>query len=993
MKTAQTNGSTMSLLGKWAVIDIETTGADAGTDEIIDVGYIQFDGTQVVKKFDTLTRPSFEISHFIQKLTGITNSMLKSAPLFDMVVGDILELDGHHLLAHNSDFEASFLDAHFDTLENKEGHFWEDSLYFLSLLFPHMSSLKLEHFILGMGLADKEEHRGYQDALDLLKVIIIATLVTKEDKEKQAFVTTLFNKYQMQDYWYFKFFSLYTDELQEICDGIDFDPWPYVEVCKSWLSPKGADQPEHYEKNFELEFSGDNVKNIFRDEQKVQTLFPGYSYRESQESLALRVGQSFKNHVHAMVQAPTGTGKTLGYLIPSALYSLTEGKQVLVATGTKTLQAQAMQKDVPGLHKLLGVNPKDLRVKQLVGSSNHLCELLFRQIQNENPLFATGGQFLEAFSEMYFESVFFHNGRSPIEKMISRGDLPFLFKIKVEDFKEKDKELAVDFRACSGSQCPFKNECTYIRGLREAKEAHIIVGNHALMFSWPKSFPRPPYIVVDEAHKIENESTRAFTYEVAGSDLENMQKQLQNMQGLGSLFYLLANKAEEGENSEEIVSELRTLSIDSANALNDHIFSMPDKLEMVFKKMPRYTDLYWNELPMILSSEQEPLRLSIFHHLESVFYVLKSVYDKVYPHMIRWQPTDMNGEQEVTAWTRFEAFTGGLEDLLTGLTYLLKVEKPSVPYSLSMKFHQDQGYAFCASPVNTGKILHDQLLQGAASVVYTSATLANAKGDTGTKGMEWATGYIYSEPERRFRGGMYLPSVYDYANKTKVYLCDDTPSLYEERFVSEILDKICPLVEEIGGRTLLLFSAKARFEKAVEYLLAKFDGKLPVFVQGMGSNVVEEFKAAGNGVLIGMESFGEGIDVPGDSLRFVFIDKIPDLSMEQVVRYRRDFYESNIGNEFEDYYLAHRSRSLHQKLGRLLRTENDSGAVVIVDSRIKKWKNSTMSKLIKHMEPYRLLRTNLKSALEESREFILADEDSAYKEKLNKVMQEDYDQA
>ncbi|EQC52827.1 helicase C-terminal domain-containing protein [Bacteriovorax sp. DB6_IX] len=956
-------------LGKWAVIDIETTGADAGVDEIIDVGYLQFDGVKLIRKFQSLARPSFEVSHFIQKLTGITNKMLKDAPLFDMVVGDILELDDHHLLAHNSDFEASFLDSHFQTLDSPEGHHWEDSLYFLSILFPHLSSLKLEHFILGMGLADKEMHRGYEDSLDLLKVIIVATLLVREDKEKQAFVTTLYNKYQLQDYWYFKFFNLYTDELQEICDAIDFEPEAHIAKAREWLYPKFSNNEASYDKNFDLDFNGQNVKNIFRDEPKVQELFPGYSYRESQESLALRVGQSFKNHVHAMVQAPTGTGKTLGYLIPSALFSLTEGKQVLVATGTKTLQAQAMQKDVPGLHKLLGVDPKDLRVKQLIGSSNHLCELLFTQMQAEDALFSMSGALKDKFSDMYFESVFFHNGRSPLEEMISRGDLPFLFKMKIENFKDRDKELAVDFRACSGSQCPFKNECTYIRGLREAKDAHIIVGNHALMFSWPKSFPRPPYVVVDEAHKIENESTRAFTYEVTGSDLESMQKQLQNLQGLGSLFYLLNNKSE-GEDPTEMIAELRTLSIETATTLNDHIFELPNKLEIIFKKMPRYTDLYWNELPMISSSEQEPLRLGVFHHLESVFYVLKNVYDKVYPHMIRWQATDMNGESEVTAWTRFEAFTGSLEDLLTGLTYLLKIEKPSVPYSLSMKFHQDQGFAFCASPVNTGKILHDQLLQGAASVVFTSATLANAKGDTGTKGMEWATGYLYTEPERRFKAGMYLPSVYDYANKTKVFLCDDTPSIYESRFVPDVLENLSSFIEDIGGRTLLLFSAKARFEKAVEYLLQKFDGKLPVYVQGMGSNVVEEFKNSGNGILVGMESFGEGIDVPGDSLSFVFIDKIPDLSMEQVVRLRREFYETNIGNEFEDYYLAHRCRSLHQKLGRLLRTENDSGAVVIVDSRIKKWKNSTMSKLVKHMEPYRLLRTTLKGALEESKAFI-----------------------
>lgn len=957
-------------LGKWAVIDIETTGADAGVDEIIDVGYLQFEGTKLVRTYQSLCRPSFEVSHFIQKLTGITNKMLKKAPLWDDVVGEVLELDGHSLLAHNADFESGFLDRHFDNLIHRQKHKWEDSLYFLSLLFPHVSSLKLENFILNMGLAEKEEHRGLSDSIDLLKVLLVALVVVNDDREKKGFLQVLLNKYNLQDYFYYHFFNLYTDEIQEISDAINFDPWAHKAQAKAWLYPEILEEQINYEKNFDLQFSGDNVKKIFQSEEKLQSLFPGYRYRASQESLALKVGQSFKNHVHAMVQAPTGTGKTIGYLIPSALFSLTENKQVLIATGTKTLQAQAMNKDVPGLYHLLGISPKDLKIRPLIGSSNHFCELLFRQSQSENTLFLSNAEFSEKFSEMYFESLFFYNARNSLTNMISRDDIPFVFKMKHAHYKEKEKELAVDFRACSGSQCPFKNDCTYIRGLREAKEADIIIGNHALMFSWPKSFARPAYVVVDEAHKIEGESTRAFSYTFTNQDLESIQKQLMTLQGLGSLFYLLGNKDVE-DNASDIINELRTLSIDCAKIIGEHIYVLPDKLELVFKKMPSYTDKYWNELPMILKNETEALRLGIYHNLESVYFTLKNISDKIYPYTVKWQASDMTGENEVTAWTRFEAFVGHLDDLILALSHLLKIEKSNLEFSLSMKFHHDQGYEFCAGPINTGKILYDQLLQISSSVVFTSATLANANGDAATKGMEWATGYLYSEPERRFKTGLYLPSVYDYQNKTRVFLCDDTPSIYDENFVSNILENLIPFMEDIGGRSLLLFSARARFEKACEQLLSKFEGKLPVFIQGMGSNVVEDFKKAGNGILVGMESFGEGIDIPGDALRFVFIDKIPDISMEQVIRFRREFYDSNIGNEFDDYYLAHRTRSLHQKLGRLLRTESDSGSVVIVDNRVRKWKNSTMSKLVKQMEPYRLFRMNLKSALEESKEFIL----------------------
>jgi ATP-dependent DNA helicase DinG len=161
-----------------------------------------------------------------------------------------------------------------------------------------------------------------------------------------------------------------------------------------------------------------------------------------------------------------------------------------------------------------------------------------------------------------------------------------------------------------------------------------------------------------------------------------------------------------------------------------------------------------------------------------------------------------------------------------------------------------------------------------------------------------------------------------------------------------------------------------RFEKAVEVLLTKFEGELPVFVQGMGHNVVEEFKKSENGILVGMESFGEGIDIPGNSLQFIYIDKIPDLRQDLIINERRAFYDKKFGNEFNDYFLAHRTRSLHQKLGRLIRTESDRGGILITDNRIKSWKQGTLATFKKLMEPYELHFEPMDKALANLVEFI-----------------------
>lgn len=960
-----------SKLGRWAVIDIETTGISPVNDSIIDIGFLEFDGTELVKKFDSLVRHEGKLSYFIQKLTSIKPKQLKKAPPWEEVELEVQELYGANLIAHNSDFEKNFLEASFDELgpdaQGAVRESYHDSMLYLSLLYPERASLKLEGFITEWGLADKELHRGFQDSLDLLKVLLLGTYMVKCDAQKSMFYSNLFKKYTEENWWYVKFFMQETADLFTIAETIDFD---LSGARQSFLDKQIVEEELAKEDNYaapSLVFSGENIKSILRDEMEISKKLPFYRYRESQEELALRTGQSFKNKIHSLVQAPTGTGKTLGYLLPSALFSLQEGQQVLVATGTKTLQHQALTKDVPQIRAMLKLNETDLKVKRLIGSGNHLCELLFREGVKEDLLFSTR-DFDSKFTDMYFEAVFSFNITASYEDKILRDTLPYALKRRFKTFTQKDQDVAVDFRSCTGHKCPFKQDCSYLTGLKEAKDADIIIGNHSLMFSWPRAFARPSFIVVDEAHKMEDETTSSFSLEVAQNDLENFVRNLQSLQGIGSLFFLLAQFEEEEGASTDKINSLREKTLAAHQMLDDHLKPLPDLVELYFKKRPRYTSLFWNEVPMVgRTQNEETTGIGVFNHLDSIRHILKNYANDLLPFTTLWEVSSLSDDNQIIALTRFETFWGQLEDFVNALEVILDKKEG---FSHSLKFHESDGYKVLAAPIDVGRVLHDKLLETSASVVYTSATLGNGHGDRGTRGIEWSTGYSYLEPEKRFKTGFYLPSVYDYAEKTKVFLCDDTLPFYDNHFVEETLRPVVDLIRDLEGRSLLLFSARKRFETAREILLKEFEGELPLFIQGMGAHVVDDFKKSGAGVLLGMESFGEGIDIPGQALQFVFIDKIPDLRMDKVINDRREFYEANLGNEFTDYYLAHRTRGLHQKLGRLLRTESDIGGVIIVDSRIKKWKGNTMLKLIKLMEPYQIKRSGINDACAGVKEFI-----------------------
>jgi len=951
-------------LGQWAVIDIETTGIDPTYDDIIDLGFLQFEGTKLVKEYSSLVKTGNKLSRFIQKLTGITDSMVRKAPSWSSVEPELLELDGHHLIAHNASFEQMFLEKYFDVLgSDRVGEIYQDSIFYLGLLDPNRNSLSLESFIVDYAVADKEEHRGLSDSIDLLKVMLISTLHAHKDPERYQFMLGLCMEFNTEEFWFKKFLQLSQDELFEIAEQVSFD---LDKSYSNYLERLNEDKvDESTPSRYSLNFSGKNIKEILRDEDEIKKTkgLEYYSFRESQEQLSLRIGQAFTNGIHALIQAPTGTGKTLGYLLPSILLSKSKGEQVLISTGTKALQNQAMTKDIPLVQKILGMDKSELQILRLVGSKNHYCELLFRNDNVEKDSLLDTRNFASKYTEAFYETVFFYNQRlKDYSKIITADSTPFVLKRKLNEMNEMNQKIRVDYKACTGHKCPFKNECTYMGGLRRAKESDIIVGNHALLLSWPRGLDKPSYIVIDEAHKIETESTQMFTQELNQKDVENFGKNLNSM--VAPVFYLFGQL----DNGSQLTQNLKKEISSSAKLITENAEKLTELIERYAKKLPRFTDIYWNEFPMITNDKMNSaIEVSLFNQIDSLRYIFKGIYDVLFPYIGRWNINSLNDENEITALTLFESFCSNVEDSLTTLNNLLDNSKDRAG---SIKYHADYGFLLSSAPINVGELFYESVVKDSESVVLTSATLANNDGSRGMAQVEWMTGYNLLPAEKRFKTGLFLENSYDYENNAKVFLCTDMPALYDKSFVPEVSEKLIPLIRDLAGRTLLLFSSRVRFDKACELLLNAFDSEIPLFIQGLGLNIVEDFKKAQNGILIGMESFGEGIDIPGNLLEFIYIDKVPDLRQDLVIQKRRDFYDANFGNEFNDYFLAHRTRSLHQKLGRLIRRESDKGCIIVTDSRLGRWKGRTLDTFKDMMKPYKLNICTMDEACEKTRDFL-----------------------
>ena len=935
-------------LGKWTVIDIETTGIHPGSDDIIDIGFLQFEGTTLIKTFSSLVHSEQILSPFIVKLTGINQEMVLKAPAARKVFPELYELSNHTCLAHNAGFEESFLSPVFQSNEQRTEVRYADSMWYLSLLFPERSHLSLENFIQSFEIAQKEEHRGLADSRDLLKVMLYATYSTHQDKKRDFKLKAVFDTFA-EDFWFKHFYFLSDSDLIHIAEQIDFNLTIKQSSKVETAMVDNGDYPSRV-------FSKENLENFYKDEKYQKKINPFYQFRKNQLEMTLKVGQSFKNKIHALIQAPTGTGKTMGYLVPATFWSLNEKKKVLIATGTKALQEQMMTKDIPELKATLGLN--DFKIVRLIGSQNHLCELIFRQQLEENSLLTKINE-QEQLANSYLEMFFFFNETHENHQKLTREDIPYVLK-KTNDFlREKEMSLGVDFRTCVGPKCPLAASCSYMQGLIEAKKADMIIGNHALMLRWPKSLEKPESIIVDEAHRIESEATQHFSLEISEQTFDSLLKIWSN--GYGALYYLLSRHSI----NEERYFSIRANAQDYLSRIKDHFSPLKVLVESFFKKSPRYQVEHDNEVPFPKS--QDELSSSIVNHLKSMDYVFKLALSDIYPWYEMFGKEKDKDEGFMKAWVTFESMMVMMEHHAEVLKDLLE---PRQNWCQTMHYSESNGFFFQTSPVDVGQLIYENVLKAAESVVFTSATLANAQGDMGMMSIEWMTGYYQVESQKRFKTGTFLSPQFDYAHKAKVFLATDLPPMNDPQFVVKLIDKTSPSIEILGGRTLYLFSSKYRFEMAAQLLLKKFEGKIPLFVQGMGKSVIEEFKKSPSGILIGMESFGEGIDIPGDKLQLIIIDKVPDLRMDLVIQARREFFADKFGNEFQDYFLSHRARSLHQKFGRLLRRESDIGGILLVDQRLTKWKGSTMKSFFKLLEPYQLEIESTEESMSQLVDFI-----------------------
>ena len=617
-----------------------------------------------------------------------------------------------------------------------------------------------------------------------------------------------------------------------------------------------------------------SVDGVLGPEGRLASVLERYEYRPQQLEMAKGVARALEDRHPLVVEAATGTGKTLAYLVPAIL----SGKRVVISTGTKALQEQLFRKDIPLLQECLDESFEAVLLK---GRRNYLCHYRFREMRRKK-------QFRRSEDVKLWPTILSWAANTEVG---DRAEIPGM-----PDEYPTWQELSVGSEGCLGTSCEFWEDCYVQKARARAKEADLIVVNHHLFFAdlalKDEGFGEilPPYdaVIFDEAHHVEKVATDYFGTQVS----------VYRFRDLGSDV----DRAIEDEEMDGL----------DAGPLREATSDMERVAGKLFDALGEATEKGRHGLEEVLeeSDSEEVGR----HHRElgESLEELASVIKRSSLGEVGQRLAERCGE------------------LTRDMASVLEGEQEDVAYIAESR---DSGLFLQAAPIDLAAEMKAKLLATHDAMVFTSATLTTG-GDFGffrrRLGLEGKVGGEALDVQE-----LSLEPVFDYGEQSLIYVPKKLPAPSDPEFCKNMALIVEYLTDITEGRAFILFTSYLHLHDVHERLEGRLD--YPVLKQGEASKreLLEEFRAQEGAVLFATASFWEGVDVEGDDLSLVVIDKLPFANpSDPLTRARLERCESEGGNSFRDISLPTAAITLRQGVGRLIRSKEDVGVVAVLDSRI-----------------------------------------------------------
>jgi ATP-dependent DNA helicase DinG len=608
---------------------------------------------------------------------------------------------------------------------------------------------------------------------------------------------------------------------------------------------------------------------------------PGFEPRDGQRRMASAVATVIDDGGTLLAEAGTGTGKTLAYLIPAIL----SRQRVLVSTGTKNLQEQVFFKDLPWLRESIGV---PFTATLMKGRTNYLCLHRwenYRDAVEGNT--GTSGRLIDVGDHVLLPVIQEWAARTKTGDRAELRDLP-------EDLPLW-KEISADADTCLGTECPRYGDCYLTLMRQRAAESDVVIVNHHLLCAdasvrqsaYGEVIPSCPTLVVDEAHQLEDVATQYFGVAFSNFRVDDL---------VHDAGRLLPAAPLEIERLEEAARALN--HINDRAAVFFAALSLARATNASLDARVRYTS------EAMADCTEEGLMLA-------------GAFDELERSLDRRPPgADEELDEAIGSIVR------RARDLRQDLRFLLRADDESFVFYLE---HRGLGTFLRASPVDVSRIVRDALFDRFRTVVLTSATLA----------VEGRFDYIKGRLGIGESDELQVPSEFNYKQQALLYLPRRMPPPKSPTFAEAVARETIALLTRSRGRAFVLFTSY-RILRSVQPLV-EMALPYPVLVQGTAprSALIDEFRSTPNAVLLATSSFWQGVDVVGDSLSCVVIDKLPFASPgDPVTSARIDAINARGGDAFAEYQVPLAILSLQQGLGRLIRHRSDRGVLAVLDSRL-----------------------------------------------------------
>ncbi len=884
-------------------LDLETTGLDPKRDSITEVGAVRFRGDRVLEKFQTLVNPNRPIPFHIQHLTGISNDDVANAPQFRHIHGALLRFVGDApIVGHNIQFDLSFL--------NRQGLFSAnpgiDTFELASILLPHADRYSLKALAQLMGIAEPPTHRALDDArvthqlfealldearrLDSRIIKDVADMATRSNWSLAPVFKDLSRQHRgRMDSALAKQLAAHHDDM---LGGDELTPLP---------EPRTPPQ----------KLNIDALSALLEPDGKIEKAMPGFEHRPQQVAMLRAVTEAFNEPYHLMVEAGTGTGKSMAYLIPAIEWAVTNNSRVVISTNTINLQDQILTKDLPALKKALHLN---LKATALKGRGNYVCQHRVEQFRKKDKLSQMELRLLAKIM------VWLPN--------TTTGNRQELF---LPDYTEQAlwNQVNANAEICPADRCA-REQCLFFRARQAAEAAHVLVVNHALLLADisvnNRAIPEYRYLVVDEAHHLEDSITRQLSFSANEK----------------SIFQLLTTLIEGNTNpAAEMRRQIRKAGLN--NLLGD-IEALTTKSQAVATHAHRAIQTLFNVLQTFMAdfSKQQnnqydrKLRISPQMRLQPGWSDVEMAWDNAdllladlnklltKAHKL-WDGLDTydvpDWEDTIQSLTTVRLMLDEVREQLRVI--LAEDNKDSITW-LEEKV-RTQDISLHAAPLHVGDLVRQHLFDQKESVIFTSATLRTDN----------SFDYIKDRLGAWDIAELSVGSPFDYHHSTLVFVPTNIPEPNTVGFQKSFEETLINLAVATNGRVLVLFTAYSHLRNTasgVRQPLADHD--IVVYQQGTGSSrrqLLENFRTADKAILLGTRSFWEGVDVPGNDLSVVVIAKIPfAVPSDPIFQARSETFD----DAFSQYSIPEAILHFRQGFGRLIRTRDDRGVVVVMDKRV-----------------------------------------------------------